>query len=95
MKIRSARLLLARRIRRASTRSSCSAISGRSAIQTRSATRSIDTARTLVMVVLELRGPGSKIESSPNMSDGPVIISRWSRPSVERRPILTFPEVMM
>jgi len=29
------------------------------------------------------------------MSEGPVIISRWSRPSVERRPILTFPEVMM
>ncbi len=30
------------------------------------------TARTSVTVVaVDVRGPGSKIESSPNMSDGP------------------------
>jgi hypothetical protein len=37
-----------------------------------SASRSIETARTPVMVVtLEVRGPGSKTDNSPNMSDGP------------------------
>ncbi len=56
----------------------------------------MDTARTSVMVVaLEVRGPGSKIESSPNMSDGPMMVSRFSRPSGERRPIFTLPDVMM
>ena len=29
------------------------------------------------------------------MSDGPMIVSRFSRPSGERRPILTLPEMMM
>ena len=92
VKIRSARLLLVRRSRRANTRSSCSAISGRSAIHARSASRSIDTARTSVIVVaLDVRGPGSKIDNSPNMSDGPMIVSRFSRPSGDRRPILTLP----
>jgi hypothetical protein len=82
VKIRSARLLLVRRSRRANTRNNCSAISGRSAIHACNASRSIDTARTSVMVVaLEVRGPGSKIDSSPNMSDGPMIVSRLSRPS--------------
>ena len=33
------------------------------------------------LVALEVRGPGSKMESSPNMSDGPMIVSRFSRPS--------------
>ena len=85
-----------RRSRRASTRSSCSAISGRSAIHVRSASRSIETARTSVTVVaLEVRGPGSKIDSSPNMSDGPMIVSRFSRPSGARRTIFTLPETMM
>jgi hypothetical protein len=94
--MRSARLLLVRRSRRASTRKSCSAISGRSAIHARKASRSIDTARTSVIVVaLEVRGPGSKIDNSPNMSDGPMMVSRFSRPSGERRPIFTLPEMMM
>ena len=54
------------------------------------------TARTSVMVVaLEVRGPGSKIDNSPNMSDGPMIVSRFSRPSEERRPIFTLPDKMM
>ena len=96
MKIRSARLLLVRRNRRASTRSNCSAISGRSEIHARNASRSIATVRTSVMVVaLEVRGPGSKIDNSPNMSDGPMIVRRFSRPSEDRRPILTLPEMMM
>ena len=38
---------------------------------------------------------GSKIDNSPNMSDGPMTVSRFSRPSGDRRPILTFPEMMM
>ena len=85
-----------RRKRRASTRSSCSAISGRSLIHAFSASRSIDTARTSVTVVAdEVRGPGSKMESSPNMSDGPMIVSRFSRPSGERRPTFTLPDMMM
>jgi len=39
----------------------------------------------------DVRGPGSKIDSSPNMSDGPATISRFSRPSGDFRPILTLP----
>ena len=61
-----------------------------------SAFRSIDAARTSVTVVaVEARGQGSKIDSSPNMSDGPMRASRCSRPSGEQRPILTFPERTM
>jgi hypothetical protein len=87
---------LVRRSRRESTRSSCSAISGRSAIHVRSASRSIETARTSVMVVaLDVRGPGSKSDISPNMSEGPMMVSRFSWPSGERLPILTLPEMMM
>ena len=80
----------------ARTRSSCSAISGRSAIHVRRASRSIETARTPVMVVaLEVRGPGSKTDNSPNTSDGPKMASRVSWPFGDRLPILTLPEMMM
>ena len=48
-----------------------------------------------MVVALEVRGPGSKMDSSPNMSEGPMIVSRFSRPSGERRPIFTLPETMM
>ena len=53
-------------------------------------------ARTSVTAVADdVRGPGSKIDSSPNMSDGPATISRFSRPSGDLRPILTLPEATM
>ena len=48
-----------------------------------------------MVVALEVRGPGSKIDNSPNMSDGPMIVRRFSRPSEDRRPIFTLPEMMM
>ena len=48
-----------------------------------------------MVVALEVRGPGSKIDSSPNMSDGPMMVNRFSRPSEDRRPIFTLPEMMM
>ena len=48
----------------------------------RSLSASKDTALTSVRVVAPAaRGAGSKSESSPNMSGGPMIASRWSRPS--------------
>jgi hypothetical protein len=54
------------------------------------------TALTSVTVVaVEVRGPGSKIDSSPNMSEGPKTASRFSRPSADLRPILTLPESTM
>jgi hypothetical protein len=31
----------------------------------------------VIVVAMEVRGPGSKIESPPNMSDGPMIVSGW------------------
>jgi hypothetical protein len=47
-------------------------------IHARSASRSIDTACTSVMVVaLDVRGPVE--DQVPNMSDGPMIVSRFSR----------------
>jgi len=42
-------------------------------------------------VAEDVRGPGSKMDSSPNMSDGPATMSRFSRPSGDFRPILTLP----
>jgi hypothetical protein len=58
--------------------------------------RSIDNVRTAVTVVtLGVCGPGSKTDISPNMSDGPMIASRFSWPSAERWPILTLPEIIM
>ena len=52
------------------------------------------TARTSVTVVaVDVRGPGSKIDSSPNMSDGPKMPSRFSRPSGDLRPIFTLPDM--
>ncbi len=96
VKIRSARLLLVRRRRRASTRSSWSEISGRSAIQRLSAERSMDcTATSVTHTAEEVRGPGSKMDSSPNMSDGPRMDSRFSRPSGALRESFTLPEVTM
>ncbi len=54
------------------------------------------TALTSVTVVaVDVRGPGSKIDSSPNMSDGPMIWKRFSRPSADLRPIFTLPDLMM
>ncbi|CPU64044.1 Uncharacterised protein [Mycobacteroides abscessus] len=40
---------------------------------------------------MAVRGPGSKSESSPNISPGPRIDRRFSRPSLERRPSLILP----
>ena len=52
--------------------------------------------RTSVTAVAdEVRGPGSNTDSSPNMSDGPITASRFSRPSGECRPSLTLPDRMM
>jgi hypothetical protein len=49
----------------------------------------------VTVVTLEVRGPGSKIANSPNMSDGPRMVSRFSRPSGALRTIFTLPETMM
>src|SRR5690606_26694775 len=96
VKISSATMLLVRRRRRATTRSSCSAISGRVEIHWRSAGRSMVTARTSVTVVaVEVRGPGSKMDNSPNMSAGPKMPSRFSLPSADLRRIFTFPDRML
>ena len=43
----------------------------------------------------EVRGPGSKMDSSPNMSEGPMMVSRFSRPSAECRASFTLPSMMM
>ena len=43
----------------------------------------------------EVRGPGSKMDSSPNMSDGPITDSRFSRPSGAWRASLILPSTMM
>ncbi len=52
--------------------------------------------RTSVTAVADdVRGPGSKMDSSPNMSEGPATISRFSRPSGDLRPIFTFPAATM
>jgi hypothetical protein len=48
-----------------------------------------------MVVALEVRGPGSKTDNSPNMSDGPKMASRVSWPFGDRLPILTLPEMMM
>jgi hypothetical protein len=54
------------------------------------------TACTAVMAVaFEVRGPGSKIERSPNMSEGPAIANRCARPSRLRPAILTLPDKIM
>ena len=45
----------------------------------------------MTAVAVDVRGPGSKIDSSPNMSEGPATISRFSRPSGLLRPIFTLP----
>jgi hypothetical protein len=47
-----------------------------------------------MVVALDVRGPGSKIGSSPNRSDGPMMVSRCLCPSGDLRPILTLPETM-
>ncbi len=81
-----------RRSRRASTRSSCSAISGRSAIHGRSEVCASEASRASVSTVAEaVRGPGSNSDSSPNMSLGPMTDSMFSRPSAARRPTFTLP----
>jgi hypothetical protein len=48
-----------------------------------------------MVVALAVRGPGSKTDSSPNMSDGPKMASSVSWPFGDRLPILTLPEMMM
>jgi hypothetical protein len=56
----------------------------------------IDTAHTSVMVAaLAVRGPASKIDRAPNISDGRMTASTLIRPSGERWLSFTFPETMM
>ena len=43
-----------------------------------------------MMVALEVRGPGSKTDSSQNMSDGPKMASRFSWPLGDRLPRVTY-----
>jgi hypothetical protein len=96
VKIKSVSWSLVRRSRRASTRSSRSVISGRLAIHEACASRSIVARQTVVMAVaVTVRGPGSNIDNTPNMSDGPMMVSSFSRPSTDRRPIFTFPVIAM
>ncbi len=45
-------------------------------------------------VAVAVRGPGSNRDSSPNISPGPRIASRFSRPSPEVRPSFTLPSMM-
>ena len=46
-------------------------------------------------VAVAVRGPGSNSASSPTMSDGPMTAIRFWRPSAERRPSFTFPDMTM
>jgi len=70
-------------------------MSGRWLIHHLSAARSMRTARTSVRVIaLEVRGPGSNRDNSPNMSAGPMTATRFARPSAEYRTILTFPDTI-
>ena len=46
---------------------------------------------SVTAVAVAVRGPGSKSESSPNISPGPRIESKFSRPSVEVVPSFSFP----
>jgi len=93
VKIRSATESLVRRSRRASTRSSCSPISGWAVIHGRSMLFGILASRTSVTAVaVAVRGPGSKTDSSPNWSEGPITASTFSRPSGARRDSLILPE---
>ena len=47
----------------------------------------------MTAVTVAERGPGSKSDSSPNIWPGPMIASRFSRPSVAERPSFTFPSM--
>ena len=49
---------------------------------------------TATAVAVALRGPGSNRDSSPNISPGPRIASRFSRPSPEARPSFTLPSTI-
>ena len=49
---------------------------------------------TATAVAVIVRGPGSKRLSSPNISPGPRIATRFSRPSALRRPSFTLPSRM-
>ncbi|GCB00457.1 hypothetical protein NCCNTM_40910 [Mycolicibacterium sp. NCC-Tsukiji] len=74
-----AQLVGVRRRRRASRRSICSAASGSWLIQERSAVRVIVAAPTAVIVVtVDVRGPGSRRASSPKTSEGPRTAIRLS-----------------
>ena len=96
MKIRSATESFVRRSRRASTRSSCSPISGCASIQGRSIDCGIRASFTSVTAVaVAVRGPGSNTESSPNWSEGPITASTFSRPSGARRDSLILPVMTM
>ena len=48
---------------------------------------------SVTAVTVAERGPGSKSESSPNIWPGPMIASRFSRPSEDERPSFTLPSV--
>ena len=65
-------------------------IHGRSELWANEASRA--SVRTVAVAV---RGPGSNSDSSPNMSDGPITDSMFSRPSAARRPTFTLPDSTM
>ena len=95
-KIRSASMVFVRRSRRATTRSNCIAICGRSWTHFCSAVfGSRATRASVTTVAVAVRGPGSNSDSSPNWSDGPMIATRFSRPSDDRRPSFTLPASTM
>jgi hypothetical protein len=64
----------------------CSEISGR--LRSRGSSESCGSTASVTSVTalaLDVRGRGSNSESSPNISPGPITLSRFSRPSPAAR----------
>src|SRR3954452_13312596 len=93
---RSAIASLVRRKRCARARNRCTDTPGRSSSSGRSPSWSSEASElSVTAVAVAVRGPGSKSESSPNISPGPSTARRFSRPSTAAREIFTFPSRTM
>ena len=85
---------LARRSRCASARSMCSDTSGRSRRNGVSASCLSDASTASVTALAEeVRGLGSNKDSSPNISPGPMTLSKFSRPSAAARVSFILPSI--
>ena len=89
---RSPTVSLVRRRRCANAFSRFIAACGRSSSQlSRSSCLRLKTSDCDTAVTVDERGPGSNSASSPMISPGPTTDSRFSRPSADSRPTLSFP----